>query len=264
MARTSRTQQSHAAPRVLVIGGVAAGPKAASRLRRLCPEAVITLIDENPLVSYGGCGIPFYVSGEINNLDALRATAYGAVRDVAYFKKFKDINVLTQTRALHIDRKARTVRVCDLQNGEERDLPYDRLVIATGSTPRFPPLADAQEPDPAENPAPKQGYRLGNVFTATRLEAARAMRDACASGRVQRAVVVGGGFIGLEMAVALAEMWDVETTVLEAADQLGGDPLSRPQAVPLTAAPAEPPAPAFDPAGVRQHLQALLEELRRD
>lgn len=207
--------KAHSA-RVCVVGGVAAGPKAASRLRRLFPAAQITLIDENPLISHGGCGIPFYVAGEINSLDALRSTSYGAVRDADYFQKFKNITVLAETRAQRIDRKAKTLLVRDLQSGEERSLPYDRLVLATGSRPRLPQLEDVPESG-GDGP---QGYALANVYTATRLESARAMRDACASGKVNKAVVVGGGFIGLEMAVALAEMWDIKTTVLEAADQL--------------------------------------------
>ena len=71
---------------VIVIGGVALGPKAASRLKRLDPTANVTMIDENINISFGGCGIPYYVSGEINSLDALRSTTYGTVRTPEYFE----------------------------------------------------------------------------------------------------------------------------------------------------------------------------------
>lgn len=189
---------------ILVIGAVALGPKAASRLRRLNPDAAITMIDENEFISFGGCGIPYYVSGEVNSLDALRATTYGTVRDPGYFEE-KGIATRNRTRAISIDRAARTVLVEHLPTGEKSTLPYDKLVLATGSTPRTPQIP---------------GLELANVTSATRLEAAQAMREACAGGVVSRAVVVGGGFIGLEMAVALKDMWDVDTSVVEFMDQL--------------------------------------------
>ena len=72
--------------KILVVGGVALGPKAACRCKRLMPDAQITLVDENELISYGGCGIPYYVSGEIQNLDDLRSTPYHTVRDPAFFQ----------------------------------------------------------------------------------------------------------------------------------------------------------------------------------
>ena len=190
---------------VVIIGAVAAGPKAASRLRRLEPDTRITLVDEAEMVSFGGCGIPYYVSGEVQQLDALRATSYGAVRDPEFFRTVKGIEVLNNTRAESVDRVARTVRTRHVRTGEVRELAYDALVLATGSTPKVPPV---------------EGRELGNVTCATRLEAASALRAACASGSIGSAVVVGGGFIGLEMAVALADMWGIRTSVVEFMDQL--------------------------------------------
>ena len=121
---------------IIVIGGVALGPKAASRLKRLDPTANVTMIDENINISFGGCGIPYYVSGEINSLDALRSTTYGTVRTPEYFEH-KGVHTLNQTRVTAIDRAAKTVTAKNLVTGEEKTLPYDRLIIATGSTPRF-------------------------------------------------------------------------------------------------------------------------------
>ena len=118
---------------VIVIGGVALGPKAASRLKRLDPTANVTMIDENINISFGGCGIPYYVSGEINSLDALRSTTYGTVRTPEYFEH-KGVHTLNQTRVTAIDRAAKTVTAKNLVTGEEKTLPYDRLIIATGST----------------------------------------------------------------------------------------------------------------------------------
>ena len=97
-----------------------------------------------------------------------------------------------------IDRAAKTVTAKNLVTGEEKALPYDRLIIATGSTPKVPPV---------------EGRDLKNVGGANNLEDADALRKACASGSVQNAVVIGAGFIGMEIAVALADMWDIKTSV---------------------------------------------------
>ena len=99
------------AQKLLVIGGVALGPKAACRCKRLMPDAEITLVDENLFISYGGCGIPYYVSGEVNNLDDLRATPYHTVRDPEFFRTMKGITVRNQTRAMAIDRAVPRLKV---------------------------------------------------------------------------------------------------------------------------------------------------------
>lgn len=191
--------------RVIVIGAVALGPKAASRLKRLDPSAEVTMLDRGTYISFGGCGIPYYVSGEVDSLDALRATPYGTVRTPEFFSRQKGVVVRNRTEALSIDRQNRTVRIRDLQSGAEEDLPYDRLILATGSTAKILPI---------------EGNKLGNVLGVTSLENARAVRDACASGSVKNAVIIGGSFIGLEMCVALADMWGIRTSVVEFMPQL--------------------------------------------
>ena len=201
------------AEKILVVGGVALGPKAACRCKRLMPDAEVVLVDENVFISYGGCGIPYYVSGEIQNLDDLRSTPYHTVRDTDFFRDMKGITVRTQTRALAIDRAAKTLLVKDVVTGKEEKLPYDKLVLATGASPRVPPI---------------EGKDLKNVLSLTRLEAAGAIRSACQEGKVNEAVIVGGGFIGLEAAVALAEMWGVKVSVVEMMDQILPGVLSQP------------------------------------
>lgn len=191
--------------KILIVGGVALGPKAASRCKRLMPDAEVTLVDENVYISYGGCGIPYYVSGEVQNLDDLRATPYHTIRDPEFFRAMKGVTVRNQTRALSIDRTAKTLLVKDVVSGKEEKLPYDKLVLATGASPRVPPV---------------EGKDLKNVLSLTRLEAADAIRTACQEGRVNEAVIVGGGFIGLEAAVALADMWGVKVSVVEMMDQI--------------------------------------------
>ncbi len=190
---------------ILIIGGVALGPKAACRCKRLMPDAQVTMIDENELISYGGCGMPFYLSGEINNLDDLRATPYHRIRDAKFFEEIKGVNVRTGTRALSINTQEKSVLVENVHTKEQENLVYDELVIATGASPRIPEV---------------EGVELNNVFAVTRLEAVRDIRAACEKSQIQQAVIIGGGFIGLECAVALAEMWGIEVSVVEMADNV--------------------------------------------
>lgn len=193
------------AEKILVIGAAALGAKAASRCRRLDGDAEITMIDEGEYISFGACGLPYYVSGEVQNIDSLRMTNAGSIRDPEFFRSLKGVETMNRTRALSIDRVKKTVLVEDLRTGEKRELPYDKLVLATGARPRVPDVPGAD---------------LGGVFTLTQMEAAARVRDMCSGGKVSDAVVVGGGFIGLEAAVALADMWDIRVHVIEMMDQL--------------------------------------------
>ena len=189
--------------KVVVIGGVALGPKAACRIKRVAPDADVTMVDASKLISYGGCGIPYYVSGDVSDHQQLQETSFHMVRDEKFFQSCKDFKVMTETRALSIDRKAKTVLVQG-KDGAQTVLPYDKLVLGTGSTPRKLPIP---------------GRELGNVFTVATLDEAIRIKQQVAGG-VGSAVVVGGGFIGLEMAEAFADMWGIETTVVEVADQI--------------------------------------------
>lgn len=189
--------------KVVVIGGVALGPKAACRIKRVAPDADVTMVDASKLISYGGCGIPYYVSGDVSDHQQLQETSFHMVRDEQFFQDCKDFKVMTETRALSIDRKAKTVLV-QRKDGTQVTLPYDKLVLGTGSTPRKLPIP---------------GRELGSVFTVATLDEAIRIKEQVAHG-VGSAVVVGGGFIGLEMAEAFADMWGIETTVVEVADQI--------------------------------------------
>ncbi len=191
--------------KVVVIGGVALGPKAACRLKRLEPDAQVTIVDRGEKISYGGCGIPFYISGEVSDAAELQSTSFHMLRDPAFFRDTKDIEARNNTEAVRIDRAAKTVRVRDLVSGTEEDLAYDQLVLATGSSPRRLPIPGADLP---------------GVHVVADLDAAIAIRAGLTAGKVGSAVVIGAGFIGLEMAVALADMWGIETTVVEYADQV--------------------------------------------
>ena len=191
--------------KIVIIGAVAAGPKAACRLQRLQPDWEITMVDMDSLISYGGCGIPYYVSGDVSDESELRATSFHVVRDVAFFKNAKGVKVLTRTRALAIDRKDKMVRVENLDTGEQQDLPYDHLMLATGAKPFDLPIP---------------GTDLDGVFTIADLHKAIEIRTRISQGKVSRAVVIGGGAIGIEMAEALTDLWGVETTLVELEPQL--------------------------------------------
>lgn len=191
--------------KILIIGGVAAGPKAACRIKRLQPGWDVTVVDQDSLISYGGCGIPYYVSGDVSDEEELRSTSFHMIRDEKFFAEAKGVKVLTRTRAMRIDRQAKTVHVRHLDSGEESELPYDKLLLATGSRP-------------VDLPVP--GSDLDGVFTVANLHRAIEMKKRISRGEVERAVVVGGGAIGVEMAEALTDLWGVDTSLVEYMPQL--------------------------------------------
>ena len=191
--------------KIVIIGGVAAGPKAACHARRLMPDAEITILDQDSLISYGGCGIPYYVSGDVNDEDELRKTSFHMTRDVPFFENAKGVKVRTSTRALSIDRDNKKVEVVNVDSGDKDSVDYDKLVIATGSQPFVLPIPGAD---------------LEGVFTISDLHKAIAIKQGLATGKIGRAVVIGGGAIGLEMAEAFADLWGVETSLVEFMPQL--------------------------------------------
>lgn len=191
--------------KVVIIGGVALGPKAACRLKRLEPDADVVIVDQDEYISYGGCGIPYFISGDVNSVQELMSTSFHMQRTPQFFQDAKDVQVRVRTKATSIDRENRTVRVLDLATGAEEDLPYDRLVIATGSSPNKPPIP---------------GIDLAGVTSVTNLHAAMAVKDMILSGKVERAVIIGAGAIGCEMAEALGDLWGIETHLVEIEDQV--------------------------------------------
>ncbi|MFC1827173.1 FAD-dependent oxidoreductase [Thermodesulfobacteriota bacterium] len=191
--------------KILIIGGVAAGPKTACRVKRLMTDAEVTVIDQDSLISYGGCGIPYFVSGDVSDEKELRSTSFHVVRDEVFFNDAKGVSMLTRTEALAIDRQTKTVQTKNLDTGEIKDLPYDKLVLATGSIP---------------NRLQIPGVDLQGVYVVNDMHRAIAIKNDLAQGKVAKAVVIGGGAIGLEMAESLADLWGIETTVLEYMDQL--------------------------------------------
>ena len=185
--------------KIVIIGAVAAGLKSAAKARRMNPHAEITVVDKGALISYGACGLPYYVSAEVDDVEELMKTPAGVLRNPEYFKSVKNITVLTQTAATGIDRKGKTVQIKNLVSGEESDLSYDKLVLATGASPLKPALP---------------GMELSNIFTLWHPDDAKAIRKGMEQGKFNNAVIIGAGLVGIEMMEAL-KIWTNNVTVIE-------------------------------------------------
>ena len=190
---------------IVVIGAVALGPKAACRFKRLEPDSSVIMVDQGDIISYGGCGIPYFISGDVSDPDQLQQTSFHMLRDEKFFRDVKDVHVMTNTRAVSIDREEKTVSVRNVISGKEQKLPYDKLVLATGSRAGRLSIPGAD---------------LEGVFTVSNMNEAISIKKDIAEGKVGKAVIIGAGAIGLEMAEAFADLWGIETAVVEIADQL--------------------------------------------
>ncbi len=189
---------------VVVIGGVACGPKAAARIKRLNPEAQVTIIEKGELLSYAGCGLPFYISGEIHDYKELMCTPTGVVRDTHYFKMVKDITVLNQTLAESIDRKNKTVKAVNTLTGKSLELKYDKLVLATGGKPIVPPIT---------------GIDLKGINFLSTVEDARKIRDQEKDLKGKNAVIIGAGLIGIEVTESFVKQ-GMKVTLIEKMDRV--------------------------------------------
>lgn len=169
--------------KILVLGGVAAGTKAAAKLMREDRSNEVLILNKGSDISYAGCGLPYYVGHVIEDRAQL------IVNTPAKFEALTGAQVRTGTEATHVDREQKTVTAVDLATGTETVYPYDKLVIATGASPVQPPIA---------------GVELGNVFFMRTPQDAEDLRALVDSGSVKKAVVVGAGYIGLEIAENLA------------------------------------------------------------
>ncbi len=207
---------------LVVIGGVAAGMSAASAFKRIHPDSEVTVLEKDYFISYGACSLPYYISDEVkdfNNLISL--TPETATKD-------RGITVLLRHEAVNIDTAAKEVHAKDLEKGESKVIPYDKLVIATGGLPIRPPLP---------------GIELEHVFTIRTLIDGIEIKkyidqwmtfDVCVGPactyknrfgiekRPMRAVIVGGGYIGMEMCESLRRR-GLDVIVIEKMDRVLGN-----------------------------------------
>ena len=150
--------------RVVIVGGVACGPKAASRIKRLLPDSEVTMIDRGSLISYGACGLPYYVEGTFPDIAMLTETPAGVVRNAAFFEKVKGFKSRTRTEAVSIDREHKTVHVRNVETGSEEDIPYDKLVLATGSRPIRPSDTRPGAEERVDNASPGRCRKHGGSY----------------------------------------------------------------------------------------------------
>lgn len=184
--------------KVLIVGGVAGGASAAARLRRLDESAQIILFERGEHISYANCGLPYYIGDVIKQEEQLLVQTPEAMR--ARF----NLDVRVNSEVVSIDRTAKKVHVRETHSGLEYDETYDKLILSPGARPFVPRI---------------EGRDLPGVFTLRNVPDTIRIRKFVDSGDVQRAVVVGGGFIGVEMAENLRER-GISVTLVEALDQV--------------------------------------------
>ena len=171
--------------KVVIVGGVAGGASAAARLRRLDEQAQITIYERSGYISYANCGLPYYIGGTIQKQAEL------TLQTPASFKKRFNIEVKVGHEVQAIDRAKKQVTVCDLASGQVFQAGYDKLILAPGAQPVRPPLP---------------GVDSSRLYTLRTVEDTLRIREIAAGGQVKSAVVIGGGFIGVEMAENLREL----------------------------------------------------------
>ena len=184
--------------KVIIIGGVAGGASAAARLRRLDETAEIVLLERSGYISYANCGLPYYIGGVIREKGAL------SVQTPESFGGRFRIDVRVKNEAVSIDPEAKKVRIRRLETGEEYEESYDRLLLSPGAKAIRPALPGVEDP---------------RVMTLRTVEDTLAIRKYLEEKRPRRAVVVGGGFIGLETAENLMEE-GLAVTLLQRGDQV--------------------------------------------
>lgn len=190
--------------KIVIIGAVAAGTKVAAKLKRENRDLDITILTKGSDISYAGCGLPYYVGDLIHERSGL------IVNTPESFSGLTGVKVLTQMEVTKVNQSEKTVDALNLSTNESSTFEYDKLVIASGADPIKPPLP---------------GINLKGVYFMRTPEDAITLRESVEAGEIKRAIVVGGGFIGLEVAENLA-LQNVKVSVLDMADHVlpGFDP----------------------------------------
>ena len=184
--------------KVVIVGGVAGGATAAARIRRLDEQAEIVVFERSGYISYANCGLPYYIGGVIEDPEELTLQT-----PESFFSRFRiRMKVRHEVTAIHTDRK--TVAVKDLETGESFEESYDKLLLSPGAKPVWPDLP---------------GINSGKVFTLRTVEDTFRIKDHITKNNPRSAVMVGGGFIGLEVAENLREL-GMDVTIIQKPRQL--------------------------------------------
>ncbi|MCL2814790.1 MAG: FAD-dependent oxidoreductase [Oscillospiraceae bacterium] len=184
--------------RIIIVGGVAGGASSAARLRRLDERAKIIMFERGEHISFANCGLPYYIGGAIENREDL------ILWNPESFRRRFDIDVRIRTEVLSIDPKAKTARAKNLLTGEIYFETYDKLILSPGGVPIKTPIA---------------GSESEGVFTLKNIADADRVKEYIQKKRPQSAAVIGGGFIGIEMAENLREA-KMEVSIVEFSDQV--------------------------------------------
>ena len=190
--------------RIIVIGGSAAGPKAAARARRMDEFAEITMFQKGQDLSMASCGYPYFVGGFFDDRNKLLCTPTGVVRDPKFYWNAKGIVAKINTEITKIDKENKTVEYRNQTTGEIGTQTYDKLIIATGATANKPPIP---------------GIELEGITTLQSMHDADYLRKIRDEGKIKKAVVIGGGLIGIETLEAL-NLAGIELTMIELLPQL--------------------------------------------
>lgn len=202
---TGSTQsETTTAKRIIIVGGSAAGPKAAARARRLDERAEIVIFQRSPDLSMASCGYPYYVGGVFDDRNMLLCTPTGVTRDPAFYLKAKGIIARTKSEVTEIDRQRKAITVLDLKSGQREQHSYDKLILATGAIPKLPPIP---------------GKDLQGVTTLQSIQDADFLRKIRDERKTKKAIIIGGGLIGIETCEAL-HLAGIEITVVELLPQL--------------------------------------------
>lgn len=183
---------------IVIVGGVAGGATAAARARRMNEQARIILLEKDEHVSFANCGLPYYIGGEITDRSKL------LLATPEKFRSWFGIDVRTQCQVTAIDRQAKTVAVLNRRNQQSETVAYDKLILSPGATPILPPI---------------EGIASENVFTLRNLADSDRIKAHIDQQSPKTAVVVGGGFIGLEMVEMLVRR-GLSVSLVELADQV--------------------------------------------
>jgi NADPH-dependent 2,4-dienoyl-CoA reductase/sulfur reductase-like enzyme len=192
------------AKKIIIIGGSAAGPKAAAKARRMDESAEITMFQKGPDLSMASCGYPYFVGGFFDDRNKLLCTPTGVVRDPKFYWNAKGISAKVNTEVTKIDTANKKIEFLDLLSNEKGSQEYDKLIITTGATANMPPIP---------------GTDFEGITTLQSMQDADYLRKIRDDGKVKKAVVIGGGLIGIETLEAL-NLAGIELTMIELLPQL--------------------------------------------
>ncbi len=190
--------------KIIIIGGSAAGPKTAAKARRMDETAEIIMFQKGPDLSMASCGYPYFVGGFFDDRNKLLCTPTGVVRDPKFYWNAKGITAKVNTEITKIDTTNKTVEFVDLLSNEKGSQEYDKLIITTGATANMPPIP---------------GTDLEGITTLQSMQDADYLRKIRDEGKIKKAVVIGGGLIGIETLEAL-HLAGIELTMIELLPQL--------------------------------------------